>query len=82
MREENGESISIEIMRNGKFFGEMAVLKNMARTATVRALQPTTLLAMDRDAFRSLVAQSLSTTQDFDQVISSRLANLAHLSGH
>jgi hypothetical protein len=31
---------------------------------------------MDRSVFRSLVAQSLSTTQDFDRVIQERLTAL------
>jgi hypothetical protein len=30
---------------------------------------------MDRDAFRSLVAQSLATTEDFDRVIRKRLGD-------
>jgi CRP-like cAMP-binding protein len=53
----------------------------MPRTATVRAVQQTTLLAMDRDAFRGLVAQSLGTTENFDQVIQKRLTELGQLGG-
>jgi hypothetical protein len=36
----------------------------------------TTLFALDRDSFRSLVAQSLGTTEDFDRVIQQRLDEL------
>ena len=57
----------------GQFFGEMAILRDTPRMATVRALEPTTLFAMDRDTFRGLVAQSMGTTRDFDQVIQQRL---------
>jgi hypothetical protein len=32
---------------------------------------------MERDAFRSLVAQSLGTTQDFDRTIQQRLSEIA-----
>ena len=63
-------------LKAGQFFGEMAILRDSARTATVRALVPTTLLTMDRDVFRGLVAQSLATTEDFDRVIHQRLADL------
>lgn len=61
-------------LRTGQFFGEVAILNDGPRTATVRAKTRTTLLTMDRDVFRGLVAQSLSTTQDFDRVIRQRLA--------
>jgi CRP-like cAMP-binding protein len=57
----------------------MAILRDMPRAATVRAIKPTTLLAMDRETFRGLVAQSLGTTQDFDRVIQQRLEELAEL---
>jgi CRP-like cAMP-binding protein len=44
--------------------------------ATVRALKPTTLFAMERDVFRALVAQSMGTTEDFDRVIRQRLEQI------
>ena len=61
-------------LKRGQFFGEVAILRDMPRTATVRAVTPAVLLTMDRDVFRSLVAQSLATTEDFDRVIRERLA--------
>jgi len=81
VREDNGEARTIARLRQGQFFGEMAILRDMPRTATVKAVQPTTLLAMDRDGFRTLVAQSLGTTQDFDKVIQRRLDELGAPSG-
>ena len=39
---------------------------------------PTTLFAMERDVFRSLVAQSMGTTGDFDRVIRQRLEERGH----
>jgi CRP-like cAMP-binding protein len=44
--------------------------------ATVRAVRPTTLFAMESDVFRSLLAQSMGTTEDFDTVIRQRLDEL------
>ncbi len=64
---------SLTVLRGGEFFGEIAILRDTPRTATVRALAPTTLLAMDRETFRGLVAQALGTTQDFGAVIQERL---------
>jgi uncharacterized protein YhbP (UPF0306 family) len=64
---------SLNVLRAGEFFGEIAILRDTPRTATVRALVPTSLLAMDRDTFRGLVAQALGTTQDFGAIIQERL---------
>ena len=76
IREDGGEAKAVARLEQGQFFGEMAILRDTPRTATVRATKPTTLLAMDRDVFRNLVAQSLGTTSDFDQIIQQRLGEL------
>ena len=76
IREDDGVGRTVATLRKGQFFGEMAILRDLPRTATVRAVTPATLLAMERDDFRALVAQSLATTQDFDQVIQHRLDEL------
>jgi CRP-like cAMP-binding protein len=44
--------------------------------ATARAATPATLFAMERDAFRNLVAGSIGTSQDFDRVIQQRLEEI------
>ena len=46
---EGGQS---ETLGPGEFFGEMAIMRDMPRAATVRATKATTLLSMDRDTFR------------------------------
>jgi CRP-like cAMP-binding protein len=81
IREDDGTSRTVATLRQGQFFGEMAILRDLPRTATVRATTPATLLAMERDDFRALVAQSLATTQDFDRVIQQRLDELGGARG-
>ena len=77
---EDGEDVRhVAVLGRGQLFGEIAILRDTPRTATVRATRPTTLLAMDRDAFRGLVAQSLATTEDFDQILQRRLEELGQL---
>jgi uncharacterized protein YhbP (UPF0306 family) len=73
LRDVEGEERRLATMGKGQFFGEIAILRDTPRTATVRALTRVTLLAMERDTFRNLVAQSLGTTQDFDAVVRERL---------
>lgn len=78
-REENGKVHTVAYLGRGQFFGEMAVLMDTPRTATVTARVPTQLLVMERAMFRSLLAQSLATSEDFDTLIRRRLGELERL---
>jgi uncharacterized protein YhbP (UPF0306 family) len=76
VQESEGVEVRVASLSKGHFFGEMAIMRDAPRAATVRATEPTTLLSLDRQSFRELVAQSLGTTADFDQVIRARLEAL------
>jgi len=60
-------------LTDGDFFGEMAVLRDTPRRATATATAPTDLLALERDEFRALVAQSLGMPENFDSLLRERL---------
>jgi hypothetical protein len=77
VREEDGSEQRIGLFGPGGFFGEMSILRDTPRSATVRATQPSRLLTMDRDEFRTIVAESLGTTGDFEQVIRRRLESMS-----
>ena len=47
----------------GAVIGEMAILQAMPRTATVRAAEDSTLVAIDGDAFRELVEESTAAAR-------------------
>ena len=51
----SGKQKVITRLRQGTFFGEMALLTDSPRLATVTCLQPTTLLEISRDAVRELI---------------------------
>ena len=46
-------------LRAGDLFGELAILRDTPRRASVRVTSDADLLALDRDTFRDLVTQSL-----------------------
>ena len=76
VRSDDGVARVVATLGAGQFFGEIAILQDSPRTATVRTIAPSTLLTMDRSSFRSLVAQSLSTTQNLDELIRQRMEAL------
>ena len=62
MREGDEGKITIETLGPGDFYGEMAIVRDNPRTATVTAKSAAKLLAMERETYADLVAQSLGTT--------------------
>jgi thioredoxin reductase (NADPH) len=73
-RGEDGEEREVNRLGPGEFFGEIGLLSDMPRVATVRALEPSQLLRLDQDAFRQLVSASSATRDQLDQVARERLA--------
>ena len=56
----------------GDFFGEMALLTNARRTATVTALEDTTIIVFDRGEFASLLDQSPQIARKLLKVLAER----------
>jgi uncharacterized protein YhbP (UPF0306 family) len=73
VRDENGQQRRIASLSPCQLFGEVAIMRDQPRASTVRATTDIKLLALERDTFRDLIAQSLEITPDFDQVIRARL---------
>ena len=57
----------------GDFFGEIALLREIPRTATVTAVAPTTVLELPREAFISALSGYPKSVQAADRVIGTRL---------
>jgi MFS family permease len=57
----------------GDFFGEIALLRNVPRTATVRALEPLQLYAIAGDDFLAAVTGHAPTLEAAESVVVSRL---------
>jgi CRP-like cAMP-binding protein len=77
VHEDDGAERSVATLKSGQFFGEMAVLRDEPRTATVRALTDASLLAMPAETFRGIVAQSMATSANFDQLMETRFSELS-----
>jgi uncharacterized protein YhbP (UPF0306 family) len=71
--EEDGREQQLGSYGPGHFFGETSVMRDSPRSATIRAAKASSLLTLERDDFRDLVAEALGTTGDFDKVIQERL---------
>jgi CRP-like cAMP-binding protein len=56
---EDGWPRELATLRRGDYFGELALLYNQTRSASVRALTPLEVYALDRDSFERLVAPQI-----------------------
>jgi uncharacterized protein YhbP (UPF0306 family) len=76
VRESDGASAQVATLGPGDFFGEVSIVLERPRTATLRASTAATLLTMEREDFRGVVAQALGATADFDRIIRERLGEV------
>ncbi|HZG58874.1 ABC transporter transmembrane domain-containing protein [Paenibacillus sp.] len=51
----DGKDTKLAVLSDGDFFGEVALLRNVARTATVTSLSPTMFITLSRESFRHIV---------------------------
>jgi MFS family permease len=61
-------------LSRGDFFGEVALLRNVPRTATVAARTDARLVALDRKAFLTAVAEHSAASAEAELVVGGRLA--------
>jgi CRP-like cAMP-binding protein len=61
----------------GGFFGEIALLRDIPRTATVRALEGLRLYALDRDDFIAAVTGHAPSREAADSLVASRFQAVA-----
>jgi len=57
----------------GEYFGEIALLMDMPRTATIVAMQPAILLELKAEDFQELVRDSSATKQALERASSRRV---------
>jgi signal transduction histidine kinase len=69
----NTEQRHLKELEAGDFFGEMALIHNAPRAATVTAIEPITVLEIDRDDFDRVLRHSSSVAMAMVREISNRL---------
>jgi sulfate-transporting ATPase len=70
-----GVELAVDRLRQGQYFGEMGLLRDSRRNATVRAsTDDVEVVALDREDFTRLLGESASTRAEFDRVVGERAA--------
>ncbi|MBI4427859.1 MAG: FAD-dependent oxidoreductase [Ignavibacteriales bacterium] len=73
VREDHGEQKVIAHLQPGEFFGEMALLNQKTRWATIRCIKPTDVLTVKKGDFTALVANLPDMRQTFENVMAKRM---------
>jgi CRP/FNR family cyclic AMP-dependent transcriptional regulator len=73
MGEADGKETILSILGPGEFFGEMGLIDDNPRSATVRAIEPCELLAVSKGAFRKCLAENLALAMAVMRVLVRRL---------
>jgi putative ABC transport system ATP-binding protein len=78
-----GSEILVNRLHAGHYFGEIAILRRVPRTATVRAgaADGLDVMALNADAFRSLIQESAPTREAIEHAVRQRLLNTAPETG-
>lgn len=69
LEDPSGMKTTIDTLRAGDSFGEIALIENTARTATIRAAEPLTVLELARPYFDEFVSQSQDAKDRITEVI-------------
>ena len=69
---EDGRSVTLRYLRAGDMFGESALEPGMRRTASVVAMEPTTLLSISGDDLRAIAGQFPALAERIDELVRSR----------
>jgi CRP-like cAMP-binding protein len=70
------KEIELDRIRAGDYFGEMALVEDVVRSATVRTSEESTLLVLDRQEFAEIVKEYPQIALHICKVLSQRIRKL------
>jgi thioredoxin reductase (NADPH) len=76
LHDDGGRETNVKTLREGDSFGEIALLTDRRRTATVRAKTDSEVLVMDREAFGRIIASSPAAREEIETRAAKRLEEL------
>ena len=73
------EKVQIAVLNDGDYFGEMALLRDEPRTATVKARTPCTFLTLDKKQFDKLLDDAPGLRSEFEEQVRRRQDQLDNI---
>src|SRR5205814_9581828 len=77
-RRRDGREKILAVLHPGDYFGEIGLLTEARRNASIRAKTDVQLLAMSWDDFRRVIESSEASRKDFADIMRERLAQTVH----
>ena len=72
VRTDEGKDLTVANLRQGEYFGEIALLTDVPRTATVRATEALECLVLQKDDFQKMMGDNLGVQRSLARVSSRR----------
>jgi ATP-binding cassette subfamily B protein len=66
------QPLQLNILQDGDYFGEIALIENVRRTATLSTLQPSLFLCLERKHFANMMESFPSIREAVEQVAKTR----------
>lgn len=72
--EKDGRKVEFSVLEPGEIFGELALIQDAKRTATVEAIEDCNLIVITRDVFRQKLAKTDPTIKAVVEMLGERVA--------
>ncbi len=71
----DGTQKTVGVLEDGDYFGEIALIKDIPRSATILTLTPCVLLTLHREIFQNLLDRSPDLKEKLEEAITARINN-------
>jgi CRP-like cAMP-binding protein len=75
----DGRNVHIARLSDGNYFGEIGIMENRQRMASVRALSDVRVVVFDRETFSSWLADSPSSKSELEETLAQRQLDTGRL---